>query len=65
LPTKDWAPIRNSYWAPPTPGGKSEFRLGAIEELARFFANSQTPQAFDPTPVTVAPTAAPAPAPGA
>lgn len=65
LPTKDWAPIRNSYWAPPALGGRSEFKLGAIEELARFFANSQTPQAFDTPAATIAPSAASASAPAA
>jgi hypothetical protein len=47
LPTKDWAPIRDSYWASPPTGGKPEFKLGAIEDFARFFANSRSPQAFD------------------
>ncbi|MEH6721254.1 MAG: SIR2 family protein [Aurantimonas endophytica] len=48
LPTKDWGPIRNSYWSPAAEGGEFHFKLGAIEDFARFFANSQTPQAFDP-----------------
>lgn len=48
LPTKDWQPIRNSYWAPTLPGGEHEFQLGAIDAFARFFANSRSPQAFDP-----------------
>ncbi len=60
LPTKDWGPIRNSYWAAPTAGGKPEFKLGAIEEFARFFANSQTPQAFDSPSAPPASEAAPA-----
>lgn len=54
LPTKDWGPIRNSYWAPPAAGGKPEFKLGAIEEFARFFANSRSPQAFDASPASAA-----------
>ncbi|UUP17096.1 SIR2 family protein [Nitratireductor thuwali] len=60
LPTKDWGPIRNSYWAPPAAGGKAEFKLGAIEEFARFFANSRSPQAFEApaaTPAAAAPAA--------
>lgn len=48
LPTKDWGPIRNSYWGPSTSGGALEFQLGAIDAFARFFANSRSPQAFDP-----------------
>lgn len=47
LPTKDWGPIRNSYWASPAAGTKPEFKLGAIEDFTRFFANSRSPQAFD------------------
>lgn len=54
LPTKDWGPIRNSYWASPAAGGNPEFKLGAIEEFARFFTSSRSPQAFD------VPTATPA-----
>lgn len=51
LPTKDWGPIRSSYWAAAKAGADPEFKLGAIEEFARFFANSQTPQTFDMPPV--------------
>jgi hypothetical protein len=50
LPTKDWGPIRNSYWGPSPSGGAPEFQLGAIDAFARFFANSRSPQAFDPAP---------------
>lgn len=60
LPTKDWGPIRNSYWAAAKAGGDPEFKLGAIEEFARFFANSQTPQAFDIPPAPTAVGAEPA-----
>lgn len=56
LPTKDWGPVRNLYWSPPTGGAKPEFKLGAIEEFARFFANSRAPQAFDLSIASVAPT---------
>ncbi len=47
LPTRDWGPIRKSYWAPPVDGQPSEFTLGAIDAFSRFFANSRSPQAFD------------------
>ena len=50
LPTKDWGPIRSSYWALSKAGGKPEFKLGAIEDFTRFFANSRSPQAFDAPP---------------
>lgn len=62
LPTKDWGPIRDSYWAPGIAGGAREFQLGAIDAFARFFANSRSPQSFDlaaaiaapPTPASAA-----------
>ncbi len=54
LPTKDWGPIRGSYWASPTVGAPAEFTLGAIDAFARFFANSRSPQAFDAPAAPVA-----------
>lgn len=53
LPTKDWGPIRDSYWTPSIAGGMHEFQLGAIDAFARFFANSRSPQSFDPAPTAV------------
>ena len=47
LPTKDWGPIRTSYWSALTGGSDGGFKLGGIEDFARFFANSRSPQAFD------------------
>lgn len=46
LPTKDWGPIRGSYWGAPPNGGDPVFTLGSIESFARFFANSRSPVAF-------------------
>jgi hypothetical protein len=46
LPSKDWGPIRESYWSSPKAGGKAEFILGGIEPLALFFSASRTSQAF-------------------
>lgn len=43
-PTRDWAPIRASYWGPRTPGGSDEFLLGDYVQLARFFASSHSGQ---------------------
>ena len=59
LPTKDWGPIRNSYWSTPTGGPDGGFKLGAIKDFTRFFANSRSPQAFDAAvaSATPAPTA--------
>ncbi|TCM04744.1 SIR2-like protein [Sphingomonas sp. PP-CC-3G-468] len=47
LPTKDWGPIRDSYWSAPSGGTNGGFKLGAIEDFTRFFASSRSPQAFD------------------
>lgn len=67
LPTKDWEPIRESYWSESPGGGPPEFQLGAIEAFARFFANARSPLAFAPvsvpTPVSTTSTAPTAPAP--
>lgn len=52
LPTKDWGPIRESYWKQGKSGAPNEFLLGSIEPFARFFANSRSPQAFNTAPPT-------------
>lgn len=54
LPSKDWGPIRSTYWGPATTGGPNQFLLGAIEPFARFFSASRSMQAFS----TPAPSAA-------
>lgn len=59
LPTKDWGPIRSSYWSASSAGAAAEFKLGAIEEFARFFANSRSPQAFDTPAIPAVPLALP------
>lgn len=46
MPTKDWAPIRLSYWAAPKPGAPCEFILGGIEPFSHFFSESRSAQAF-------------------
>lgn len=46
LPSKDWGPIRASYWKLPATNGAPEFTLGAIESLSRFLAASKSTQAF-------------------
>jgi len=46
LPSKDWGPIRSSYWSAPDGGGHHEFTLGAIEPFARFFSASRSTQVF-------------------
>lgn len=46
LPSKDWGPIRATYWASPAPGEAPQFILGDIEHFARFFSASRSMQAF-------------------
>jgi SIR2-like domain len=55
LPSKDWGPIRSSYWGVRTAGGTPEFLLGAIEPFAKFFSASRSSQAFTPTAVATLP----------
>lgn len=50
LPSKDWGPIRSTYWN----DASNNFTLGAIEPFARFFAASRAAQAF-PAPFAIAP----------
>ncbi|WP_201274686.1 SIR2 family NAD-dependent protein deacylase [Sinorhizobium medicae] len=59
LPSKDWGPIRSSYWSEPQGGDPHEFTLGAIEPFARFFSASRSTQVFV-TPAAPAAAAAPA-----
>lgn len=51
LPTKDWGPIRSTYWGQPDPASAAKFLLGDIEAFARFFAAARSNQAFG-TPTT-------------
>jgi hypothetical protein len=48
LPSKDWGPIRSTYWGKTDAAGPDHFLLGAIEPFARFFASSRTAQIFAP-----------------
>lgn len=63
LPSKDWGPIRASYWGQPTAGDPQQFLLGAIEPFARFFASSRTAQMFGAAPAAPPAPVAPAGAP--
>ncbi|MBR1090269.1 SIR2 family protein [Bradyrhizobium manausense] len=56
LPSKDWGPIRATYWSPPKASVPSQFSLGAIEAFGHFFAASRSMQALTPAPAV--PTAA-------
>lgn len=60
LPSKDWGPIRATYWSPLKLGEQPQFTLGAIEAFGRFFAASRSIQAL--TPALAPPTLAPVPA---
>ena len=49
LPSKNWGPIRQTYW---DSEGGGQFRLGRIEQLAHFMASSRSAQMFvQPAPV--------------
>lgn len=50
LPSKDWGPIRTTYWSSPRTGTPLQFSLGAIEAFGRFFAGSRSNQALAPAP---------------
>jgi hypothetical protein len=60
LPSKDWGPIRASYWGQPNPGEPEEFLLGAMEPFCRFFASSRSAQMFEAAPTVPSTPAAPA-----
>jgi len=44
LPTKEWEPIRLTYWGLDENEDGSKFLLGRFDRLARFFATSRTAQ---------------------
>jgi hypothetical protein len=60
LPSKDWEPIRSTYWGKPNPGVPDQFLLGAVEFFCKFFAASRSAQIFSAT-AALTPAAAPAP----
>lgn len=53
LPSKDWGPIRSTFWGKPNPTDPDQFLLGAVEPFCRFFAASRTAQIFSATSATV------------
>jgi hypothetical protein len=55
LPSKDWGPIRATYWGKTDPSKPDHFLIGAIEPFARFFASSRTAQMFLPSAPVVVP----------
>lgn len=56
LPSKDWGPIRSTYWGKPKSGDPEQFLLGAVEPFCKFFAASRSAQVFSTasTPVSTA-----------
>lgn len=50
LPSKDWAPIRATYWGNQKEGEPNQFLLGAVEPFCKFFAASRSAQIFSVTP---------------
>jgi hypothetical protein len=65
-PTRDWGPIRATYWGKNDKTGASEFQLGRFDRLARFFVSSRAIQVSGPDPAIGGGTpAAPLPVPAA
>lgn len=60
-PSKDWGPIRSTYWGKPKASDPDQFLLGAVEPFCKFFAASRSAQILSTIP-TPPPTAFPAPA---
>lgn len=60
LPSKDWGPIRSTYWGKPQATDPDQFLLGAVEPFCKFFAASRSAQIFStiPTPLAAVPTPA-------
>jgi SIR2-like domain len=50
LPSKDWGPIRSTYWGMPNAGDPPQFLLGAVEPFCKFFAASRSGQVFSSVP---------------
>lgn len=48
LPTRDWGPIRATYWRIDETSGAAQFQLGRFDQLARFFVSSHAIQHFPP-----------------
>jgi hypothetical protein len=53
LPSKDWGPIRSTYWGKPNAGDPDQFLLGAVEPFCKFFAASRSAQIFSIVPALV------------
>jgi hypothetical protein len=47
-PTRDWGPIRATYWGKDGSSGNARFLLGHFDKLAQFFAASRTAHHFGP-----------------
>jgi hypothetical protein len=60
-PTRDWGPIRATYWAPGEKTDIAEFQLGRFDRLARFFVSSRAIQVPGTGPVAGLPADAGAP----
>lgn len=59
LPSKDWEPIRSTYWKSSKAGAAPEFLLGDFSALSKFLALSRSGQALDPTIAATPPGVAP------
>ena len=46
LPSKDWGPIRSTYWGRPSEADSDQFLLGSVEPFCQFLAASRSTQVF-------------------
>jgi hypothetical protein len=58
-PTRDWGPIRSTYWGSLAAGEPSCFLLGGFDHLAGFFAASRAEQTFPLAAAVFAPSPTP------
>jgi hypothetical protein len=57
-PTRDWGPIRATYWGKNNKTDVAEFQLGRFDRLARFFVSSRAIQVSAPEPAAGSPSGA-------
>lgn len=50
-PSRDWGPIRATYWGDDSNEGQEKFLLGRFDRLSRFFASSRAAQHLPPPPL--------------
>lgn len=62
LPTREWGPIRATYWGTRPGEASPQFLLGGFRDLARFFVSSRATLRLGPDPVVSGASPTPSPA---